>query len=138
MLCPIFCTNHILVDDLQTVIVDIFLVDQRDVLSRSIVTAQILDMILLYLPGLFHDVFIRVCYGIVEKVLPFRIGKGIMVQFLQLPAEITDQITLRVNRKVFIPLLTQHADEFLFQGGFALVTVGTLLYRLIFRDNGIF
>ena len=138
MLCPIFCTNHILVDDLQTVIVDIFLVDQRDVLSRSIVTTQIPDMILLYLPGLFHDVFIRICYGIVEEVLPFCIGKDIMVQFLQLPAEITNQITLRVNRKVFIALFTQHADEFLFQGGFALVTVGTLLYRLIFRDNGIF
>ena len=138
MLCPVFCTNHILVDDLQTVIVDIFLVNQRDVLSRSIVTAQILDMILLYLPGLFHDVFIRVCYGIVEEILPFCIGKDIMVQFLQLPAEITNQITLRVNRKVFIALFTQHADEFLFQGGFALVTVGTLLYRLIFRDNGIF
>ena len=97
MLCPVFCTDHILIDDLQMVIVDIFLIDQRDILSRSIVTAQILDMILLYLPGLFHDVFIRVCYGIVEKVLPFRIGKGIMVQFLQLPAEITDQITLRVD-----------------------------------------
>jgi hypothetical protein len=42
-----------------------------------------------------------------------------------------------VDRQIFIALLAQQTNEFLFQGSLALVAVGTCSDRLIFGDNGV-
>src|SRR5690625_5575455 len=45
---PISASDLVLIDDLQSIVVDIRLVDQRDVLRRTIVTPEDLDVILLH------------------------------------------------------------------------------------------
>ena len=62
----------------------------------------------------------------------------IAVQSFDLLPEIDDQIRLCMDRQILIALLTEQPNEFLLQLGLALIAVGPGLYRLIFRDNGVF
>ena len=95
VLCAVLFTKHmaqatlsaacsgihlVLVDDLQTVIMDIFLIHECDVLRRAIVPFQHLDKVLLYLAGLFHDMLVGVRNGIRKKLLPLCIREPIVVQ----------------------------------------------------------
>jgi len=70
MLCTIFRANHILIDDLQPVVMDVLFIYECNILGRTIITRQDLDIILLYLPGLFHDMLIWIGNSIFEKVIP--------------------------------------------------------------------
>ena len=81
MLCTIFCTDHILIDDLQSVVMNILFIYERDVLGRTIITSQYLNIILLYLSGLFHDMLIWISNSIFEKIFPFCVRKSIIIQF---------------------------------------------------------
>ena len=68
------CLLHlILVDDLQTVIVDVLFVDQRDIFGTAIIPMQHLHVIFLNLPGLFGNMFVGVGNYITEK-LPAALG----------------------------------------------------------------
>ena len=69
---------------------DILLVDQGDILGRSIVTLQDLDIILLDLAGLLHDMLIRIGQGILEKTVPFRVRESIVIQGFQALPEVDD------------------------------------------------
>ena len=71
MLRTILCANHILIDDLQPVIMDILFIYECNILGRTVITGQDLYIILLYLPGLFHDMLIRISNGIFEEIIPF-------------------------------------------------------------------
>ena len=82
MLRTIFCANHILIDDLQPVVMDVLLIYECNILGRTVITSQDLDIVLLYLPGLFHDMFIGIGDSIFEKIIPFCVRKLIVIQFL--------------------------------------------------------
>ena len=73
MLRTIFRANHILIDYLQPVVMDVLLIYECNILGRTIITSQDLDIVLLYLPSLFHDMFIGIGNSIFEKIIPFCI-----------------------------------------------------------------
>lgn len=58
---------HILIYDLQAVIVDITLVDKCNVLGSTIIAAKYLNIVFLYLTGLFDDMVIGISYGCAEN-----------------------------------------------------------------------
>ena len=131
-------TNHVLVDDLQEVIMDIFLINDGDVLGRTIITLKNLNIILLNLTGLLHDSFIGIGNGVCEEAFPLILREVIIIQFFQLKAQIGNQIFFSMDLQIFISLFTEQAYEFLFQFRLRLVTVRTCLHRLIFCNDCIF
>ena len=70
MLRTTLCTNRILIDDLQPVIMDVLFIYECNILGKTIITGQNLDIVLLYLSGLFHDMLIGIGNGIFEKIIP--------------------------------------------------------------------
>ena len=138
MLCALCLADLILIDDLQEIIVDVLLINQRDVLGCAIIPLQYLHIIFLNFAGLFHNALIGVGNAIAEKPLPFVIRKLIAVQPFQLLAEIFNQLRFRMERKVFISLRTQHFNEFLFQRSFALIAFRTLRRRFVFGNDRVF
>ena len=115
--------DGVLVDDLQPIVVDVFLVQQGDVFGSAVVPAQHLDEILLHLAGLFHNVFVGVGQGFMEKAIPLAVGKGVVVEGFQLTAQVGDEFRLGVDGQIGIALLGELLDERLFQCGLALVAV---------------
>ena len=86
MLRAIFRANHtaqaalsdasgsihlVLIDDLQPVVMDILFIYECNILGRTVITSQDLDIVLLYLPSLFHNMIIWIGNGIFEKIIPF-------------------------------------------------------------------
>ena len=130
-------TDRILIDDLKKIVMDVLLVNQRDILGGAIIPLQDLDEIFLDFPGLLNNVVIRIRQGILEESIPFGISEGITIQNLQLLSEIRYHFSLRMDRKVFIALFREHTDKLPFQFSLTLIAVGPGLYRLIFRDNGV-
>ena len=82
MLCTIFRANHVLIDDLQPVVMDVLLIYECNILGRTVISSQNLNIILLYLSGLFHNMLIGISNSIFEKIIPFCVGKLIVIQFL--------------------------------------------------------
>ena len=82
MLRTIFRANHILIDNLQPVVMDVLLIYECNILGRAVITSQDLDIVLLHLPGLFHDMLIGIGNGIFEEIIPLCIRKLIVIQFL--------------------------------------------------------
>ena len=73
MLCTIFRTNHILIDDLQPVVMNVLFIYECNILGRAVITSQDLDIIFLYLPSLFHNMLIGIGNGIFEKIIPLGV-----------------------------------------------------------------
>ena len=128
----------VLVDDLQAVVVDVLLVDQRDIFGTAIIPVQYLHIIFLNLPGLFGNVLVGVGNYITEKLLPLRIGKLVVVQFFQLAAEVSNQFILGMQRQIGVALLAQQPDKFFLQFCLTLVAVRAHLGGFIGSNNGIF
>ena len=65
VLGPLLLAHLILVDDLETVVVNVLLGDEGDVLGSAVIPPEHLHKVLLNLPGLLHDVLIGVgnCVG---------------------------------------------------------------------------
>ena len=132
---PVARSLLVLVDDLQMVVVDVLFVQQIDVFAGTVVLAQHLHMVALYLAGLFHDALVGAGNAILEETLPLRVGEGVVVQLLQLAAQIGDERRLVVDGQVFIALGGQHMDEFLLQRGLALVALRPPRLRGILRHH---
>ena len=73
MLGSVVLVYHILIYDLQAVIVYITLVDKCNVLGSTIIAAKYLNIVFLYLTGLFDDMVIGISYGCAEKLLPLGV-----------------------------------------------------------------
>ena len=129
---------HILVDNLQTVVVDVLFIQQRNIDRRAVLAGQVLNVVLLDAAGLFFDAIVRIGDFILKKVVPFLIRKGIMVQNLQLAAQVCHKVSVIVDRKIGIALLLQHLDKCLLQRGLALVSVRAFALRFVFCYNGTF
>ena len=133
------CLLHfILVDDLQTVIVDVLFVDQRDIFGTAVIPMQHLHVIFLNLPGLFGNMFVGVGNYITEKLPPLCIRKLVVVQLFQLAAEVGNQFIFGMQRQIGIALLTQQPDKLFFQFRLALVAVSAHLGGFIGGNNSIF
>ena len=135
------CLLHfILVDDLQTVIVDVLFVDQRDIFGTAIIPVQHLLTFfpILNLPGLLGNVLVGVGNYTTEKLPPLRIGKLVVVQLFQLAAEVGNQFILGMQRQIGVALLAQQPDKLFFQFRLALVAVRAHLGGFIGGNNGIF
>jgi len=76
---PYTSLRRVLVDYLQRIIVDVFLVYQVNVLHRSIIAHQQLNVVLLYDDSLFHNAVIAVGNLVGKERLPFIVGKFIIV-----------------------------------------------------------
>ena len=101
----------ILIDDLQTVVMDILFVNQIDVLGPAIFASKVLYIVFLNLASLFHDAF--VCVGNLgfEEGFPFFVGEAVLVKALKLLAKVKYKIGFVVNGHVFIALFTKHFDK---------------------------
>ena len=138
MPCAICLFYLILVDDLQAVVVDVLLVDQRDIFGTAIIPVQYLHIIFLNLPGLFGNMLVGVGNYITEKLPPLRIGKLVVVQLFQLTAEVNNQFILGMQRQIGIALLAQQPDKFFLQFCLTLVAVRAHPGGFIGGSNGIF
>lgn len=128
----------VLVDDLQAVIVDVLLVDQHDIAGCAVIAFEHLHMIFLNLAGLFHNMLHGIGHSLGKKAVPFTIGKGIVIQQLQLAAQVGNQILFSVNGKIDIALLLQMANQLLFQRGLGLIAGGLLGNGRVFGDDRVF
>ena len=135
---PVLLANGVLVDDLEAVVVDVLFVNEGDIFALASVPPEDLHKVLLNAAGLVLNAVVGVGDALTEKPLPFGIGEGVTVQLLQFLSEIGDQLRLRVNRQILIPLLAEKADKFLFQRGLALISVGAGFDRFIFRYHCVF
>ena len=78
----------VLVDHLQVVVVDVFLVQQADVFGAAVVTHQGLDVVFLDADGLFFDAVIGAGDVVIEKPGPFCIAELHIVEALELGAQV--------------------------------------------------
>ena len=129
---------HILVDNLQTVVVDVLFIQQRNIDRRAVLAGQVLNVVLLDAAGLFFDAIVRVGDFILKEVIPFLIRKGIIVQNLQLTAQVCHKVSIIMDREVGIALLLQHLDKCLLQRSLTLVGIRTFALRFVFCYNGTF
>ena len=128
----------ILVNDLHKVVVDVLLVDQRDVLAGAVVTPQDLHKILLQTLRFLGDTVVRISDTVGEKACPLAVREGIAIQLLELNPQIAHQFFFRVDLEVFIPLCLQHTDQLRLQLRLALVALGVLLQRRVFGHDRAF
>ena len=93
----------ILVDNLKAIIVNILFVNKLNIL-RSAVLAKHLHMIGLHGAAFLYDSLIRVGKRFRKEPLPLAVGKGIIIQNLQLFSKVGNQTVFIMNRKVLISL----------------------------------
>ena len=129
---------RILVNDLQAVVVDVLFIQQCDIDRRAVLAGQVLNVVLLDAAGLFFNAIVRVGDFILKEVIPFLIRKGIIVQNLQLAAQVCHKVSVLMDREVGIALLLQHPDKCLLQRSLALVGVRAFALRFVFCYNGTF
>ena len=113
----------VLVEHLQAVVVDVLFVQQVDVFGRAAVLPQHLHMIELNPARLFQNAVVRARDAVLEKTRPLAVRKGVVVQTLQLAAEVGDERGFVVDLQIFIPLRTQKPEKFLLQRRLTLIAV---------------
>ena len=127
-----------LVKHLEAVAVNMYLVDETNVLRRAIVTVQDLDVVFLDQPGLVLDARRRRGDDLVEEMRPLIVGEPDIVQLLKLGAQVCDKLGLRMRGKSFIALGFEDSQQLLLQIRFALVRGLTAVARLVFGHHGAF
>ena len=113
----------VLVEHLQTVVVDVLFVQQVDVFGRAAVLPQHLHMIELNPARLFQNAVVRARDAVLEKARPLAVRESVVVQEFQLAAEVGDERGFVVDLQIFIPLRAQKPEELLLQRRFALIAV---------------
>ena len=129
---------HILVNDLQAVVVDVLFIQQCDIDRRAVLAGQVLNVVLLDAAGLFFNAIVRIGDFILKEEVPFFIRESIVVQQFQLAAQVCHKVSVIMDREVGIALLLQHLDKCLLQRGLALVSIRTFALRFVFCYNGTF
>ena len=128
----------VLVEHLQTVVVDVLFVQQVDVFGRAAVLPQHLHMIELNPARLFQNAVVCARDAVLEKARPLAVRKGVVVQPLQLAAEVGDERGFVVDLQIFIPLRTQKPEKFLLQCRLALIAVRPAGIRRVLSHNRAF
>ena len=117
---------------------DVLFINEGNVLAFASVSPEDLDIIFLDTTAFILNLIVGDSNTGSEKPLPLAVRKGVVVQLLQLSAEVGDQLRLGMDREIFIALFAENADKFFFQRGLALVAVGTGLDWFIFRHHCVF
>ena len=117
--------HHILIDDLQGIPVNVILVDELDI-AECVAAIRLadgghLDEIVLDGVCLFQNTIVLVGQMNAEKCLPIRIGELVVIELLQLLAEVGDEGLLVIDGEIFIALLLELLDESVLQHGLTLV-----------------
>ena len=128
----------ILVYDLKGIIMDIVLVNEFDVLAFTCVSFEDLDIVILNLLCLGYNIIILVGYALIEKVLPLTIREMVVVEFLQLGAQVFDEVGFRVYGKILIALLPKEPDELSLQISLTLVGFGRSRHVVILCNHSVF
>ena len=128
----------ILVDDLQTVVVDVLFVQQVDVFGCAAVLPQHLHMIELNPARLFQNAVVRARDAVPKEARPLAVRKGVVVQEFQLAAEVGDERGFVVDLQIFIPLRAQKPQKFLLQRRLALIAVRPAGIRRVLSHDGAF
>ena len=105
--CAVCCTNHILIDNLQAVVVNVLFINQRDILGFTAVTLQNFDIILLNGACFLCDRLIRIGNAVLKKIIPFLIGELVIIQFFQSFTKVLNQVLLGMYRQISIALLAE-------------------------------
>ena len=132
----IACGLLVLVEHLQAVVVDVLFVQQVDVFGCAAVLPQHLHMIELNPARLFQNAVVRAHDAVLEKARPLAVRESVVVQELQLAAEVGDERGFVVDLQIFIPLRTQKPEKFLLQRRLALIAVRPAGIRRVLRHDG--
>lgn len=128
----------VLVEHLQSIVVDVFFVQQVDVFGRAAVLPQHLHMVKLNAARLFQDAVVCARDAVLEKARPLAVGESVVVQTLQLAAEVGNERGFVVNLQIFIPLRIQKPQKFLLQRRLALIAVRPAGIRRVLRHDRAF
>ena len=138
MLCSLSLGDFVLVNDLQKVVVDVFLINEGNILGRTIVSTKHLYIVFLNLSGFLYNALVLVCKRIFKKAFPLVVRKGKVVQLFQLRPQVGDKVALFMERQTLVSLFCQHLEESFFQIMLGLVAAGLPLLRFVFCHNGVF
>ena len=129
MSCPLLCGDGILVDNLQTVIMDALLVNELDVLALAGIPAEHLHIVLLNQAGLFENAGVCVCQHLVPETLPFAVRKAIVIQLFQLRPQIGNQVILFMDGQASLWYASERFDC----GLYSVTTVLSLLWAMMLK-----
>lgn len=122
------CSLLVLVEHLQAVVVDVLFVQQVDVFGRAAVLPQHLHMIELNPARLFQNPVVCARDAVLKKARPLAVRKGVVVQTLQLAAEVGDERCFVVNLQIFIPLRTQKPPKFHYPANLEIASIKFRIY----------
>ena len=128
----------VLVEHLQAVVVDVLFVQQVDVFGRAAVLPQYLRMIELNPARLFQNAVVRARDAVPKEARPLAVRESVVVQPLQLTAEVGDKRCFVMKFQIFIPLRAQKPDELPLQRRLALAAVRPAGIRRVLRHNRAF
>jgi hypothetical protein len=94
----------ILIYHLQTVFVDIFLIEQIHIFGAAVVAFQNLDMVVLDLMGFLYNALVRARYAFIKKPCPFIVRKRNAVQQFKLNTQIVYQRGFIMKMDILIAL----------------------------------
>ena len=125
---------------------NVILVDEFDI-AECVAAIRLadgghLDKVVLYGVGLFQNAIVLVGQMNAEECLPIRIGEFVVIEFLQLLAEVGNEGLLVIDGEIFIALLLKLLYKSILQHGLTLVVpfpflIGDeLSYQRAFRILG--
>ena len=127
--------DGVLADHLHLVAVNVGLVDEADVLGGAVVAGEDLHVVLLDAAG-FGDDGVPVGGADVNdrmtvEVLPFPVAETVVIEGLELDAQVRFQAVAVVDVHIFVGLGAQLFDEVVLEGGFALVVLLLVASRVV-------
>ena len=121
MCCALFFADNILVNDLKTVVVYVFLVNDCDILRLSLVILERLYVVFLNSGCFFYDALFAIGEFLFEESFPFIITKFVVIEFLKFLAKICNKVCVRFDSKILVALRLKLLNELTFKVSFALV-----------------
>ena len=126
----------ILIDDLQTVVMDVFLVNQGDIFTAAVISAQNLNAIFLNQTRLLYNTIVVIGKILAEEPFPLIIRKSVIVQLFELCTQIVHQLVAIMDLQIGVALLGKLLDKGSFQRGLTLIGVRPFLLRFVFCYHG--
>ena len=131
--------DRVLADHLHLVAVNVGLVDEADVLGGAVVAGEDLHVVLLDAAGFGDDGIPSggrdVDDRVTVEVLPFPVAEAVVVEGLELDAQVRFQAVAVVDVHIFVGLGAQLFDEVVLEGGFALVVLFLVAGRVVEADD---
>ena len=115
---------------------DVRLVEKRDVLGRAVIAPEGVDVVVLHAHGLLGRAVVRPDEILRQQARPLRVREGDAIQYLELSAEVCEQISLGVDREVLVRLASKQGDELVLEVGLGLIRGGSCGVRGELGYNG--